>query len=110
MTQITNYKGFGLEVRADDGFKILSIYSSDLTNQIALLNQAVLDKEEIIKDYVIELGYKIIVDGDYEIDFALDVDKWFNTDYPIRERIIISLLNEEIEDIERAFNDWYNYN
>lgn len=107
MTQIIKYKGFGLEVRVEHGLEILSIYSSDLTNQIALLNQAVLDKEEIVKNYAVELEYKIIVDGDYEIDFALDVDKWLNTDYPIRENIIIALLNEEIEDIEEVYN--YNH-
>ena len=106
-TQIINYKGFGLEVRVEHGLEILSIYSSDLTNQIALLTQAVLDKEEIVKNYAVELEYKIIVDGDYEIDFALDVDKWLNTDYPIRESILIALLNEEIEDIEEVYN--YNH-
>lgn len=106
-TQIINYKGFGLEVRAEHGLEILSIYSSDLTNQLALLTQALADGTEIVKDYAIELEYKVILDKNLEIDLAIDVDKWLNTDLSTKESILIALLNEEIEDIEEVYN--YNY-
>lgn len=107
MTQIIKYKGFELEVRVEHGLEILSIYSSDLTNQLALLTQALADETEIVKDYVIELKYKVILDGDLEIDSAIDVDKWLNTDLSTKESILIALLNEEIEDIEEVYN--YNH-
>ena len=106
-TQIINYKGFGLEVRVEYGLEILRIYSSNLTNQLALLTQALADETEIVKDYVIELKYKVILDGDLEIDSAIDVDKWLNTDSSTKENILIALLNEEIEDIEEVYN--YNH-
>lgn len=106
-TQIINYKGFELKVRVEHGLEILSIYSSDLTNQLALLTQALTDGIEIVKDYSIELKYKVILDGDLEIDSAIDVDKWLNTDLSTKESILIALLNEEIEDIEEVYN--YNY-
>ena len=107
MTQIIKYKGFGLEVRVEHGLEILSIYSSDLTNQLALLTQALTDGIEIVKDYSIELEYKVILDGDLEIDSAIDVDEWLNTDSSTKESILIALLNEEIEDIEEVYN--YNH-
>ena len=107
MTQIIKYKGFELDVRVEHGLEILRIYSSNLTNQLALLTQALADETEIVKDYVIELKYKVILDGDLEIDSAIDVDKWLNTDLSTKESILIALLNEEIEDIEEVYN--YNH-
>lgn len=91
----TNYKGFELTYNLDKhGNVIIERADGSITNQIALLTSALIDDNDVVKEYEIELDYKYwIFTG--PIDFVINIEKWLITERDKREEIIVALLQEE---------------
>lgn len=91
----TNYKGFELTYNLDKhGNVTIERADGSITNQIALLTNAIIYDNSLTYDYEIELDYKYDTGND-SIDFGIDVDRWLTTHLDIREQIIVALLQEE---------------
>lgn len=94
-----NYKGFDIWVEiVGNSFNILQVEAS-ITNQIALLTDALCRDNDIVKQFTIELGYKWFT-TDYEcIDFAINIDYWLSINPSMQQKVLIELLMLEEDEI-----------
>lgn len=94
-----NYKGFTLDVEVNGDELLINNVEASITNQIALLTEALCRDNDIVKQFTIELDYKWFT-TDYEcVDFGIDIPMWLMINPSMQQKVLIELLMLEENEI-----------